>query len=179
MNETIENILNKPYSRNFILNEDSTYSVEILEFSGCYSQGDNLEEAMNNLNDAARDWIEASLDLGQDIPEPNMNKGYSGRIVLRMPKGIHRKAASMAETEGVSLNHYLVTSVAARVGAEDFFTRLTNRFERRLANTAISVMTSMKLAYDNQDQDLYPFIPYKNINLLEDQAASTKVRKDA
>ncbi len=139
MKETIANILNKPYSRNFIQDENGTYSAEILEFSGCYSQGNTIESALNNLNDVAKEWIEATLEIGQEIPEPNMNKGYSGRIVLRMPKGIHRKAALMAENEGVSLNHFLVTSVSTRIGAEDFFYRLANRFEQRMVSTALEI----------------------------------------
>jgi predicted RNase H-like HicB family nuclease len=139
MKEKIEEILKKPYSKIFIVNDDNSYSAEIMEFSGCYSQGETIEEAMSNLNEMAEEWIEASLERGQNIPEPEINQGYSGRIVLRMPKGLHRRAARMAEREGVSLNQYLVTSVASRVGAEDFCGRLAHRFEQRMISSMYDI----------------------------------------
>jgi hypothetical protein len=39
----------------------------------------------------------------------------------------------MAERDGTSLNQFLVSAIAARVGAEDLYTRLIERFERRFA----------------------------------------------
>jgi hypothetical protein len=40
----------------------------------------------------------------------------------------------MAERDGVSLNQFLVSAIAARIGAEDFYNRLADKIERRLAN---------------------------------------------
>jgi len=132
MNKKVEAYLKRPYSRVLIPNEDGTFSAEILEFPGCFAEGDRPDEAFNNLEEAAKSWIEASLDQGLEIPEPAMNQGYSGKFALRLPRSLHRQAARMAEKDNTSLNQFLVTAIAARLGAEDFYTKLAERFERRL-----------------------------------------------
>jgi predicted RNase H-like HicB family nuclease len=132
MNKKVEAYLKKPYSRVLIPNDDGTFSAEILEFPGCFAEGDTPDEAFNNLEEAAKSWIEASLEQGLEIPEPAMNQGYGGKIALRLPRSLHRQAARMAEKDNVSLNQFLVTAIAARLGAEDFYTKLAERFERRL-----------------------------------------------
>jgi predicted RNase H-like HicB family nuclease len=134
--------LKAPYSRVLIPNDDGTYSAEILELHGCYAQGDTPNEAIQNLEAAAQDWIEAALAMGQVIPEPSINAGYSGHFALRLPRGLHRQASRMAKRDGTSLNQFLVTAVSARVGAEDFYSYLAERFERRLTVTAANITIS-------------------------------------
>src|SRR5438874_2282070 len=87
-------ILRKPYAR--ILTPDAEgrgFTAEILEFFGCIAQGNTAAEAFENLEETADDWIEASLAMGQEIPEPVSNVGYAGKIALRLPRGLHRLAA--------------------------------------------------------------------------------------
>lgn len=73
MSVNIDEILAKPYTRIFIVNEGKTYSAEILEFPGCYAEGNTANKAMENLDEAARSWLEVVIETGQDIPEPFMN----------------------------------------------------------------------------------------------------------
>jgi hypothetical protein len=68
------------------------------------------------------------ISQGHEVPEPSSSVTYSGRIVLRLPRSIHRQAARLAERDQTSLNTYLVSAVAAKVGAEDFYNVLANRF---------------------------------------------------
>ncbi|HMD87847.1 MAG TPA: toxin-antitoxin system HicB family antitoxin, partial [Anaerolineaceae bacterium] len=123
--------LKQPYTRILIPNEDNSYSAEMLEFPGCFAQGDTPDEAIKALENAALSWIEVALDRGLMIPEPFMNQGYNGKIALRLPKSLHRQSAELAEREGVSLNQFLVSAISARVGAEDLLTRLMDRFEHK------------------------------------------------
>jgi antitoxin HicB len=46
-------------------------------------------------------------------------KQYSGKFNIRIPKSLHRKLDEMAEEEGVSLNHYLVSTLSRAVGMEE------------------------------------------------------------
>lgn len=109
-------ILKKPYARLVIPDEDGTFSAEIVEFPGCIAVGSTPTDALVNLEETAIDWIAAALEQGQDIPEPIDSAGYSGKLVLRMTKGLHRKAALIAEREGASLNQFIVTCLAEAVG---------------------------------------------------------------
>jgi predicted HicB family RNase H-like nuclease len=49
---------------------------------------------------------------GEAIPEPLGLRQYSGRLVLRLPKALHREAVIRAAEEGVSLNQYLLARLA-------------------------------------------------------------------
>ena len=47
---------------------------------------------------------EALAAGGEGAKLPKMVDGYSGRLVIRIPKSLHRKLKDEAEAEGVSLN---------------------------------------------------------------------------
>lgn len=132
MKRSTQDILNKPYARILIRDEDGTYTAEILEFPGCYAEGDTPTEAIDDLEEAAASWIEAAIEQGQEIPEPLDTYGYSGRINLRLPKSIHKLAARFAQKEGVSLNQYFASAIAARIGAEELCNRLVERIKECL-----------------------------------------------
>jgi antitoxin HicB len=58
-------------------------------------------------------WIETAYEMGDPIPLPNNTIEYSGKLLLRMPKSLHRDFAQQAEVEAVSLNQY-ISSVLSR-----------------------------------------------------------------
>jgi antitoxin HicB len=109
-------IIKRPYARVLTPEPDGRYTAEIMEFPGCVAYGDTSGDALKNLDEVAVDWIAASLEQGQSIPEPMANVEYSGRLVVRMTKGLHQRAAMCAEREGVSLNQFIVTCLAEAVG---------------------------------------------------------------
>ncbi len=73
MPKSSEEYLKEPYSRILIPDENGFFSAEIMEFPGCFAEGKTADEAMHNLEEAAKSWIEASLEQGHEIPEPFMN----------------------------------------------------------------------------------------------------------
>ena len=121
--------LNEPYARILIPDEKGNYFAEMLEFPGCVAEGKTPEKALKNLENAAIDWIEASLAIGHHIPDASLNQGFGGKIALRLPRSLHKKAVMLAERDGTSLNQFLLSAVAARVGAEDFLTGLLEKYE--------------------------------------------------
>lgn len=130
--KTVEEYLALPYSRVLVPEESGGYSAEILEFPGCVSDGETALEAFNNLEEAARNWIDAALEAGQGIPEPTGAGEYSGKIALRLLRGQHQKAVQMAERQGVSLNTFLVEAIAARIGAEELYSVIAGRLEAHM-----------------------------------------------
>ncbi len=48
--------------------EDGVYIASCPSLKGCYSQGDTIEEAIENIKDAIRLHIEARKILGESIP---------------------------------------------------------------------------------------------------------------
>lgn len=131
MKKTANEYLKEPYSRIIIPEDDGTFSADILEFPGCFAEGQTPDEAYTNLERVAESWIEAALEQGQEIPPPLSTHDFPGRIALRIPRSIHKQAAKFAKMDGTSLNQFFLAAIAARVGAEEFFERLSIRLEAK------------------------------------------------
>jgi predicted HicB family RNase H-like nuclease len=128
----------KPYARIILPEEDGSYRGEIMEFPGCFSIGDSASEALDSLERVAESWLMASLEKGQNIPVPiESNSDFSGKLVLRFPKSLHKQATWIAEREGVSLNQLIVTSLAIAVGARHVFHSLNSGTTIVFSNTNI------------------------------------------
>ena len=59
-------------SRQVILipDEDGVgYTVEVPSLPGCISEGDTLEEALANIQDAIAEYIADMIDNGEEIPQ--------------------------------------------------------------------------------------------------------------
>lgn len=95
------------------------YFVQIEDLPGCYSQGETVDEATKLIEEARRMWLEVAHEEGLDIPEPRSDQEYSGKFFIRAPKSLHRKLDHMAKREGVSLNQYLVATLARAIGREE------------------------------------------------------------
>jgi len=128
-----EEYLKQPYARILIPDEEGGYSAEILEFPGCFAEGETADETMQALERAAESWIEAALEQGQEIPAPFVNQGYGGKVALRLPRSVHRKAAQFAARDGTSLNQHLLSCIAGGIGASELYTRLANQLTETIA----------------------------------------------
>lgn len=114
----IRKLLQQPYTRILIPDEETgTYTAQILEFPGCVAQGDSPAEAYDHLEEAALAWVEAAQEMEQEIPVPTADPQFGGKFALRLPRSLHRQAAQLAEMDGTSLNQFLVTAIAEKVGA--------------------------------------------------------------
>lgn len=118
---TAEEYLIEPYSIVLVADKEAGgYTATIGEFPGCLAEGETAEEAVANVREAAIDWMEAAQRQGQTIPEPTaVSNTYSGKIALRLPRSLHRKAVEIASAEGTSLNQFLVATVAEKIGRHE------------------------------------------------------------
>jgi antitoxin HicB len=139
--EQVAKYLSEPYSRVLVPDPSGGYFVEVLEFAGCFSQGDTPQEAIKNLEEAMAGWVSAALDAGQPIPAPAASRGYSGHVALRMPKSLHREAVRRAELEGVSLNQYLVTAIEAHVAGQGVADEIAAKVAAGLQTRVTQIIT--------------------------------------
>jgi antitoxin HicB len=101
-----------PYRMEVRYDEDH-WAARFPELPGLVAGAETWEELPAKVEDAKRTWFEAMLEDEMPIPEPLERQEYSGRILLRLPKGIHRDLIQEAEREGVSLNT-LLNSILGR-----------------------------------------------------------------
>lgn len=70
----LEYYLNLPYPIQLSRQSDDGdeyWFAEIPRLPGCMSDGSDLNEALRNLEDAKRLWIETQIKDGYEVPEPD------------------------------------------------------------------------------------------------------------
>jgi predicted RNase H-like HicB family nuclease len=65
-----EELLQLPWSREVLADEDGGYVARVPELPGCFADGDTPEEALTNLKVVLRDWLAISVERGDTIPTP-------------------------------------------------------------------------------------------------------------
>lgn len=80
------------------------------------SDGETLEEAYDNIEDAKKEWLMSMLERRMRIPEPMDREEFSGRFLVRLPKSLHKTLVQLSRKEGVSLNQYVANALAYRAG---------------------------------------------------------------
>lgn len=78
--------------------------------------GDTPNEALLDAYENLKAELEFLKDNGIKKPEETFLNEYSGKILLRLPKSLHKSLAETSASEGVSLNHYLVSCIAQSQG---------------------------------------------------------------
>ncbi len=105
--KTLNEYMSMPYRMEIIPDTDeSGYVVKFPELCGCLTCADTLEKALQNAEDAKREWLITAIEDGLEIPEPFSHDDYSGQFRLRIPKSLHHDLAEHARQEGISMNQY-------------------------------------------------------------------------
>jgi predicted RNase H-like HicB family nuclease len=98
-------------TRVFWSDDDEGFIAEAIDLPGCSAFGETQHEALTQLMDAIKAWIEAATAAGNPIPAPSnpaAEENYSGKVLVRMPKTLHAQLAKSARAETTSLNQYIV-----------------------------------------------------------------------
>ncbi|MBW4669707.1 MAG: toxin-antitoxin system HicB family antitoxin [Cyanomargarita calcarea GSE-NOS-MK-12-04C] len=111
--EPLEYYLNLQYSMTIDSDTEDGFVAQIKDLPGCLTQGETLEETINNINEARELWLETAYFCDDEIPFPSSDDTYSGKLLLRLPKSLHRRLAEAAEQENVSLNQYILFLLSA------------------------------------------------------------------
>jgi len=107
--KSLEYYLGLNYRTSVYRDDEGDFIVKVAELPGCIADGKTPNEAFDNLKSAMRSWIESRMQAGLEVPEPRSTEEFSGRVLLRMPRYLHERLSQQAETEGVSLNQYMVS----------------------------------------------------------------------
>ena len=99
--------------------EGGGYLISYPDFSECISDGETLEEAIINGQDALAATIATLEAKGFPIPAPNSGGVASGKFVARVPKSLHAQLTTRAKAEGVSLNTLVLTFLAEGLGRRE------------------------------------------------------------
>jgi antitoxin HicB len=84
--------------------------------TGCMADGETVEEALHEMEDAINAWIKTAKEFNDPVPKPSIAANFSGQWRMRVPKHLHATLALQAKEEGVSLNMLAATLLAEGIG---------------------------------------------------------------
>ena len=107
--KTLNEYLNLPYRMKIVEDRDEGgFVVSYPDLPGCITCGETVESAVANAQDAKRAWLEAALEDGISIREPDDLESYSGQFKLRIPRSLHKSLTEHAKREGIRMNQNCV-----------------------------------------------------------------------
>lgn len=105
--KNLDEYMKLPYRMEIVEDtEEGGYVVSFPDLPGCLSCGETINSAVANAEDAKRAWLEAALEEGIEISEPDNLEHYSGQFKLRLPKSLHKSLSEHSKREGISMNQY-------------------------------------------------------------------------
>ena len=99
--------------------EGGGYLIEFPDLPGCMSDGDTIEETIENGKDAVFCWIESAKEFGDEIPQPGSANRFSGHWIQQIPEHIHTQLSQRAEQEGISLNALITAVLSAELESRE------------------------------------------------------------
>jgi len=57
--------------------EDGAFIAEVPELPGCMAHGDTQEDALANIKEAMRLWLDTAREFGDSVPEPRGRLMYA------------------------------------------------------------------------------------------------------
>lgn len=92
--------------------EDNCWVAVAPQLRGCSAFGSTPELALKELEAAMELWLDTAKHKKWSVPEPLETKELKGRILLRVPSTLHRELIRLADSEGVSLNQFMLYVLA-------------------------------------------------------------------
>lgn len=93
--------------------EDDEFVAVCLELPSLSWLAATPQDALTGVEAVVRDAVADMQDTGEQVPVPLADRPYSGRFNVRVPETLHRRLATEAAEQGVSLNR-LVSERLAR-----------------------------------------------------------------
>lgn len=102
--KTLNDYMKMSYRMEIVEDQDEGgFVVSYPDLPGCITCGETIESAAANAVDAKKAWLEAALEEGIEIAEPDSLEAYSGQFKLRVPRSLHRALAEHSKREGISI----------------------------------------------------------------------------
>lgn len=151
-----------------ILEGEDGYFAKIPDLPGCMTFCDEFTQINEMIEDAKKAWIETSIERGLEIPEPREDGDYSGRLVLRLPKSLHRNLSNQAKREGVSLNQHILSLLSGKSSAMELGSKLVGKIEELGKSQRFSV--SIFNTTPENISDKFPDFERRNIIIHQEPA---------
>lgn len=99
--------------RVFWSEEDGEHVAVCAELPGLSWLDKRAERALSGALQAAREAVELLREKGDPVPEPLIDRRYSGTFKVRIPPEVHRRLVLEAEEQKISLNRLVSAKLSA------------------------------------------------------------------
>jgi predicted RNase H-like HicB family nuclease len=164
----LEDYLAMQYPFQVIADPDGGYVVVFPDLPGCMTQAETIDEIPAAAEDARRSWITAVYEDGEAVPLPSYPEEYSGKLVARLPRSLHRHLAEEAGRQGVSLNQHMVALLSRRDAQA--------RLEQRVADVEERLSAKLDLISEQVDRLRFPIT---HMPSTSDRAVRSLARRPA
>jgi antitoxin HicB len=110
-----------PYTRVLKRHETGVMVASVQELDGCIAHGETAAEALENLERVQAAWLELAIGDGQQVPLPAADEEElpSGRLLVRLPRLLHKKLIQIAEVDDTSLNTAVTQALSEYVARRE------------------------------------------------------------
>jgi len=115
----MKEIINQYTYSVFWSEEDGEYVGLCREFPSISVFGDTHEQAIQLMKEELSYIVSWMEEEGEQLPKPLKENEYSGRILLRLPKRLHKELAEHARENEVSINQFLVHLISESIFKAD------------------------------------------------------------
>ena len=122
-------------------NDDDGFFIEIPDLPGCMTFCEEFNQINETAEDAKKSWISSRLERGLEVPEPRNEEDFSGKILLRLTKSLHRSLSNQAKRERISLNQYMLGLLSSSSSLKEIENRLIEKIKELQTDSA----TDLKL----------------------------------
>ena len=110
-------------------NDDDGFFIEIPDLPGCMTFCEKFNQINEVAEDAKKSWISSRIERGLEVPEPRNEEDFSGKILLRLTKSLHRTLSNQAKREGVSLNQYILGLLSGKSSVAEVGSKVIEKIE--------------------------------------------------
>ncbi len=108
------------YEYSVIVNKiDDEYEATVEDLPGCVGYGDTEKEALENLAEYKEIWFLTCFKNGVRPPTPQEAREVF-KVLIRLPRELHLKAARTASQIGMSFNSFVIESLRQAINVNRF-----------------------------------------------------------
>jgi predicted metal-dependent RNase len=106
--------------------------------------------------------LETALEKNIEIPLPLAKQEYSGKLLIRIPKTLHKRLSIRANKEAVSLNQMICSLLSERISTEELIYDIKAAIKPELSEMIRGyIFTSMPSVMDSTEnlilkKQIYP-----------------------
>lgn len=132
--------------------EDQQYVATCPAFPGLSALGETREQALTEAETVLRLFVESYKERQIELPEPRTVEDFSGQFRVRLPKSLHRQAAKLAESDGISLNQLVISALEARVGVRQMGAKMIADMKQVLGEHFSKVTVALASALSSEER---------------------------